>query len=143
MSIRTRRLLPSEEEPHTLEVLGPAQGASLLLHLERLPGLEVVAKKAWVLTDDFEAYFLYRERLFVMWSPMSRLWVTLLGSPADEALFTDLETHVQRFSFWRSLFSLPASLRYLLLPLDPPPELLRRHGVWAGGAGGTNRVEGH
>jgi hypothetical protein len=130
MAIRTTRLKSSEAEPHTLEVDGQFPGASALLwHLSRLSGVKVVAHKSWVLTDDFEAYFVYKGRLFVMETPLVNVWISLVGQPEDEALFAELEKHVQSYNCWRSLFPLLLPFRYLFTPFNPPRELLLKHGA--------------
>src|SRR5512135_1872406 len=131
MTLRIKRLGGTEAEPFTLEVASQLAAASpLLWHLaSRLPGLRVVAKKSWVLTDDFEAYFLYKERLFVMQTPYVNVWISLLGQPADEPLFAELEAQVQKYGFFSALCAPFTWVRYLPLPANPPHELLKAHGV--------------
>jgi hypothetical protein len=63
----------------------------LLWHVARLRGVRVLAKNSYALTDDFEAYFTYGGRLFVMETPFARVNVALLGEVADEALFAQVE----------------------------------------------------
>jgi len=128
MPLRTQRLRATEEEPNTLEVSGLAPASTMLWHLSRLPGLRVIAKKSWALTDDFEAYFLYRGRLFVMSTPFVHVWISLLGQPTDEQLFSEVEKHVQHFSAWAYLLAPLAVVRYVFTPFNPPAELLQQHG---------------
>ena len=128
MTLRTERLGPTEREPLSLEVSSQIAPASvLLLWLERLPGLRVIAKKSWVLTDDFEAFFLYKGRLFVINTPLVNVWVSLIGQPADDVLFGEIESEVQRFSAWYYLLAPIAIVRYLPLPFNPSPQLLAQH----------------
>ena len=128
MTLRTERLGSTEREPLALEVASQLAPASvLLLWLERLPGLRVIAKKSWALTDDFEAFFLYKGRLFVINTPMVNVWVSLVGQPADEPLFAEVETQVQRFSPWYYLLAPLAIARYFLLPFNPSRQLLAQH----------------
>ena len=100
----------------------------VLWHMARLPGTQVIAKKSWAMTDDFEAYFLYKGRLFVLETPFVNLWLSLIGQPADEPLFAEVEAHLQRFSHLMHIFIPFALLRYFFTPYNPPQELLREHG---------------
>ena len=128
MTLRTERLRATEKEPCALEVssqLAPA--STLLLHLAQLPGLRVIAKKSWALTDDFEAYFLYKGRLFVVYTPMVDVMVALIGQPADEQVFSEVEAQVQSFSGWSYLLAPLAIVRYFFLPFNPPPKVLAAH----------------
>jgi hypothetical protein len=71
MPLNTKRFSGSKAEPLSLEVVGSISPASTLLwHLCKLPGLKVIAKKSWALTDDFKAYFTYKDRLFIVYTPM-------------------------------------------------------------------------
>ena len=103
---------------------GLAPASMMLWHLSRLPGLRVIAKKSWALTDDFEAFFLYKGRLFVMWTPFVHVWISLLGQDPDEQLFSEVETHVQRFRAWTYLLAPLAVVRFVFTPFNPPRELL-------------------
>jgi hypothetical protein len=120
MSLTTKRLGSTPDEPHTLEVQEMLPLASpLLWHITRIEGVKVVSKKSWVLTDDFEAYFTYRERLFVMETPFSNIHIVLLGKRPDEPLFSEVEMHVQRFPRAVSLVAPMALLRFFFLPFNP------------------------
>ena len=114
-----------------LEVENQFVAASgLLWHLgKRLPGLHVLAKKSWALTDDFEAYFTYKERLFVMQTPFVNIWVSLLGQPADESIFCEVEKEVQNYGLYLSLLPIIAWVRFCFLPANPSHEVLGRYGA--------------
>ena len=108
----------------------------LLWHLTRLRGLKVIAKKSWALTDDFEAYFTYKERLFVMETPFAKVNVVLLGLAADERLFSEVEAQVQNFPWYLLLLGPVALMRFFFLPFNPLPKTFERYG-----ARPTSRVE--
>lgn len=115
-------------EPLSLEVASELTPASTLLwHVSQLPGLKVIAKKSWALTDDFEAYFLYKGRLFVMQTPFVNVWVSLIGEPPDEALFSEVESQVRRFSAWTYLLAPLAIIRFFFCPFSPSIRLLEQH----------------
>jgi hypothetical protein len=126
MSLKTRRLVGS---PPRCEVIGEFLAPSTVLwHMERLPGAQVLAKKSWVLTDDFEAFFQYKGRLFVLETPLVDLWLSMIGEPADDSLFAEVETHLQRFNRWSQYLAPVAVLRYLFTPLNPPRHMLDQGG---------------
>lgn len=130
MGLRTERLGASEFETITLEASAQFAFTSVLLwHLAHLPGLKVIAKKSWALTDDFEAYFIYKGRLFVLQTPFVNPWVSLLGQPPDEQLFSEVESQVQSFPQWLHLLTPLAILRYIFTPFNPPLALLHQHGA--------------
>ena len=95
--------------------------------MSRKPGVQVVAKKAWALTDDFEAFFLYKGRLFLLQTPFVRIWLTLLGKPADKDLFEELEAHLQSFEDWMNIMLPIAFARFFFTRKDPPRLLLELH----------------
>jgi hypothetical protein len=128
MSLVTVRLGTTKKEPLSLEVSSYLLSASaLLLHVEALPGVKVIAKKSWALTDDFEAYFTYSGRLFVMNTPFSKVWISLIGQPADEGLFKAVEAQAQSYSWLHSFLSPLAFAKYFFLPLNPPQNILEQH----------------
>ena len=128
MSLSTTRLGGTDSEPFALEVKTQLSFASpLLWHVARLPGVKVIAKKSWALTDDFEAYFIYQDRLFVVETPFVNVWVSLLGQPADEAVFREIEARVQSFNAF-TLLLLPLTLVwYLFFPYNPPRAVFEKY----------------
>jgi hypothetical protein len=130
MGLQTHRFKSTESEPHSLEVQSYLLGAStLLLYLEMLPGVHVLSKVAFPLTDEFEAYFSYRDRLWAVATPFSKIEVSLLGQPADEALFREVEARVQAYPSIMSFLLPLAFARYFLVRFRPPRSTFRDHGV--------------
>jgi len=130
MSLPTKRLGSTEQAPHTLEVqrfLGAA--SNLLLYIEGLPGVKVLAKKSWALTDDFEAYFSYKGRLWVIETPFSLIEVALLGQPPDERLFQEVESRVRQYPWYRSFLTPFAIVRYWLVRFTPSRHTFASFGV--------------
>lgn len=130
MSLRTQRFKPTEIAPHSFEVQSYLLGAStLLLHLELLPGVRVVSKRSWAMTDDFEAYFIYKGRLWIMETPFAKVEVSLLGQLPNESLFQEIEARVQGYSPL-FVFLLPiAFVRYVATRFIPSRETFREFGV--------------
>ncbi|MBH9576254.1 hypothetical protein [Inhella proteolytica] len=54
-------------------------------------------------------------------------WISPIGSPADEALFREVEAHVQGFSAWLYLQAPLAVLRFARVPPNLPLPLLEQH----------------
>lgn len=130
VSLTTNRLGVTPEEPHTLEVREMLPVPSpLLWHLTGLRGLRVIAKKSWALTDDFEAYFTYKGRLFIMETPFAKVNAVLLGSTPDEALFSEVEAQVQSFPWYLLVLTPIALLRFFVLPFNPSLKTLERFGA--------------
>jgi hypothetical protein len=128
MTLATVRLGATKKEPLSLEASSQLPSASaLLMHVESLPGVRVIAKKSWVLTDDFEAYFTYKGRLFVMNTPFVNVWISLIGQPADEGLFKEVEVQAQSYRWFHAFLSPIAFAKYFFLPFNPPQSLLEQH----------------
>ncbi len=132
MSLKVKRFNATDSCPHSCEVSVQLPSASIILwHMSRLPGARVVAKKSWAMTDDFEGYFLYKGRLFLLDTPFVNIELSMLGQPADEALFAEVEGHLTRFNHLLSIFFPIAFLRYFFTPFNPPKALLQAHGQTA------------
>ncbi|QSI76652.1 hypothetical protein [Niveibacterium microcysteis] len=130
MPLETRRLSPTRDASLALEVaqeLAPA--STLMWHLESLNGLQVIAKKSWALTDDFEAYFLFRNRLYLMQTPVVDVWILQFGATPDESGFAEIEAAVQRFPSWKYALSVIPIAKYFFLPFNPSKEVLSRYGI--------------
>jgi hypothetical protein len=139
MALSTHRLNGSDKEPFTLEVDDWPWPSTVLWHLSRnLPGLRIIAKKSWALTDDYEAYFIFRGRLFVLYSPFAKIWVSLLGQPAEESLFSEVEATIQKYPWWAGLLLPITFFRYFFTPLNPPKGLVEAHE--SGGKGERHAV---
>lgn len=127
MALNTTRLGTSDDESHCMEVtqvFAVTPASCLLWHLARMPGLQVIAKKSWVMTDDFEAYFMYKNRLFLMQTPFTNVWISMLGKPEDERLFFEVEAHVRQYS-WTNLLLAPLAIaRFFFKPFNPRKKLL-------------------
>lgn len=129
MSLKVKRFNGTDTSPHSCEVTIPLPAASIVLwHMSRLPGARVIAKKSWVMTDDFEGYFLYKSRLFLLETPFVNIELSMLGQPADEVLWAEVEGHLRNFNNWLNFLFPLAFARYLFMPFNPPKQLLQAHG---------------
>ena len=129
MSLSLTKFSGTVLTPHSCEVTTQLPSASIVLrHMSRLAGTRVIAKKSWVMTDDFEGYFLYKGRLFVVETPFVNIELGMVGQPNDEALWAEVELHLQKFNNWLNLLSPFAFARYLFTPFNPSTQLLRGHG---------------
>ena len=99
------------------------KGASLsvipiLVHLEDCPGVEVIAKKSWLLTDDFEAYFSYKGFLFVVETPFVEIEISPVNK-APEKIRNEIFSHVEKFEWVSPIKVMIGICRYFLLPFNP------------------------
>jgi hypothetical protein len=128
MPLTFKRLGATQKEPLCIELDWYLISASALLwYVTRLPGAKVLSKCSFAMTDEFCAYFLYKNRLFVMETPFSKIWVSLVGHPADEPLFAEIEARVSTYSFWVGLLWPLLFLRYIFVPFRPRSDLLEAH----------------
>lgn len=129
MSLNLTKFNGETLTPHSCEVTMQLASASIVLwHMSRLAGARVIAKKSWVMTDDFEGYFFYKDRFFVLETPFVNIEFEMLGQPDDQLLWDEVEAHLQKFNNWLTLLSPLAFARYLFTPFNPSKQLLRDHG---------------
>jgi hypothetical protein len=132
MSLKVKRLNGSVASPHSCEVKIQLPAASIVLwHMCRLPGARVIAKKSWAMTDDFEGYFLYKSRLFLLETPFVNIELSMLGQPANEVLWAEVEAHLRNFNNWLNVLFPLVFARYLFVPFNPSKQLLQAHGQQA------------
>jgi hypothetical protein len=125
ISLPTSRVAGTGSKAQTLRVMRALiSGRSVLVHLTRLAGLQVVAARTdWQTDGDgFEAWFSYKNRLFHLNRPFL-VEISLLGQPASEALFAEVERYVQTYKRLTS-FGLRT---FLFLPSAPSPSILDRY----------------
>ena len=92
---------------------------NILLHLERLKGLKVIAKKSWLLTDDFEAYFIYKDHLFVLYTPFSEVVVEPASKNVPVKIIKEVFNHIKEYRIVWIHRSILGVLKYVLLPFNP------------------------
>jgi hypothetical protein len=94
--------------------------SALLYHLEKLPGVKVLSKFSFPMTDECWADFTYKGNSFSIDSPFSYLWVHGNDGGVPENEFQEIQTHIQTFNPWNVL-EIPArlafGLKYLFKPL--------------------------
>ena len=103
-------------EVDQIEAVTPA--SSLLRHLENTLKIEVVSKKSWVLTDDFEAHFRFCDFRFVMCTPYVNVWIETENPDATYAVEVPAEA-VRNFQVPNIFSTVLSVMRYLLKPLNP------------------------
>lgn len=141
MALRTQRFKSTQSVPHSLEAQTHLLGAStLLLFLEMLPGVRILSKRSFAMTDEFEAYFTYKDRLWLVDTPFSLIEVSLLGQPPNESLFQEIETRVRAYSPLL-VFLLPfAFLRYAVARFVPSKATFRKCGIRAPGEAASDAL---
>ena len=92
---------------------------SMVAHIERLKGAKVIAKKFWVLTDDFEAYFEYRGYLFIVETPFVEVEVGVVDKTAPKEIIEEVLQHASNYKWVNPFLFFRAMVRYFLLPFNP------------------------
>jgi hypothetical protein len=91
----------------------------MLAHIERLPGVTVLAKKSWAMSDTFEAFFRYKQRVFFMGMPFGCIMVAARDADTPRELIDDLAEHIDAYrTVWPAQL-LWAMTRYFFLPSRP------------------------
>ena len=111
--------LYENEEELSLKIKGfKYSPTSILVHLEKLDGLKIIAKKSWVLTDDFEAYFTYKDFTFVLFTPFSEIEIEPDIKDTPKEITKEIFNHLNKYkTIW--LYSYIKGLfKYALLPYN-------------------------
>ena len=93
--------------------------STLLVHIERLVGVELLAKRSWAMADTFEAVFTYRDYRFAMELRYGRIVVFAKSPSTPRELIDALAAHIDNYhTVWPAQL-LWAFARYLFLPFKP------------------------
>jgi hypothetical protein len=117
MAIKFKRLGGTEKEPYCIEIQGYWPDATMILiHLERLKGIDVLSKASTVMTDDVQIEFLYKGFPFIIKSPFAYLWISADSPDVPESVFEEIVEHIRNYKpVWpHHLFA--GILRHLKLP---------------------------
>jgi hypothetical protein len=91
----------------------------VLVHIERLPGVSVLAKKSWAISDSFEAYFTYKGHAFFMGIPFGCIMVAARDVTTPRELIEEIAEHIDKYrTVWPPQL-LWAMARYFFLPYRP------------------------
>jgi hypothetical protein len=124
----TRIRMRSDGLP-TLEVERDFLFAStMLVHIERLPGVTVIAKRSWAISDSFDAFFDYRGCRFYMGIPFGCIMI----APQDRrrmpgGVIDELAAHIDDYRPVWPMQLLWALARYFFLPFRPTTVGRRAH----------------
>ncbi len=88
----------------------------MLVHIERLAGVAVLAKKSWAVSDSFEAFFTYKGHLFFMGIPFGCIMIFSQETATPRELIDEIAEHIDRYrTVWPQQL-LWAMTRYFFLP---------------------------
>ncbi len=70
---------------------------AILTHILRLPSTKVLAKKSWILTDDYQAEFEYKGYVFVICTPMDSVDIFPFDKSVPNEITIELYAHIKSF----------------------------------------------
>jgi len=115
--MKLTRLHSRPNAPPLIEIEPEFLFASIVLvHIERLPGVRVISKRSWILSDSFEAVFAYRGSRFLMSLPFGSITIAALETTTTRELIELLAAHIDAYHpVWPTQW-LWALARYFFLP---------------------------
>jgi len=117
--MKLARLHERSKGPPIIEVEQEFLFAStILVHVERLPGLRVLAKKSSALSDSFEAVFEFSGHLFVMSLPFGSIIIAARDGNTPRAVLDRIADHIDRYRIVWPTQWIWAIVRYFFLPSD-------------------------
>lgn len=93
---------------------------SIVAHIERKKGVKVLAKKSWVLSDDFEAYFEYKGYRFIVETPFVEVEVSVIDKRVPKDIAKEVLEYAANYKWVNPVVFIWAMLRYFMLPFNPP-----------------------
>ena len=113
--MKFERLQGNEKQPFTIDMVSWPNCNGLLYHLEKVAGINVLAKSSWFLSGDYFADFEYQGYRFEIETPLSTPWLSATeGCP--EEVFEELLRYVNSYSHLKPLIGFIGFFRYLRLP---------------------------
>ena len=92
----------------------------MLVHIERLPGIVVTAKRSSAMSDSFEAYFEYKNHTFFMGIPFGCIMIMPQEAATPIELLDEIAAHIDGYrTVWPAQL-LWSMTRYFFLPQRPP-----------------------
>ena len=118
MPIAIKRFDSSPWSPYSFEV-NALSALFLLIHMERMPGIKVIAQQSTLATGDFDGYFTFQNYQFVVSTPFANTRVWCTDQSAPENIFAAIEEHVKNYRPVRPHHLLHKIIKYALLPATP------------------------
>ncbi len=117
------RLRPQPDNLPIIEIAEEFLFAStLLVHIERIAGLRLLAKRSWAMSDSFEATFCFDDHRFVMELCYGRIMIFATDPATPYELIDELTSHINNYrTVWPTQL-LWAFTRYFFLPFNSAPE---------------------
>jgi len=91
---------------------------SIMIHLERLNGLQFISKWSWYLTDDFDAVFNYKGYQFKLWTPFAEIEIMCIDKGIPETVVNEIFDHVKAYKMVWFPTRIAKGLRYVFLPFQ-------------------------
>ena|SRR5690554_7082473 len=93
----------------------------ILTHIMTLPGINVLAKKSFLLTDDFQAEFEYKGYVFVLYTPMDSVDISPYDSSVSNETTNELYQHIKTYDGISIFKSIGTIFKCLFIPFSYKP----------------------
>ena len=90
--------------------------SAILIHILRSGEGTVLAKKSWILTDDFQAEFSYKGFVFVLCTPWDSVDIHPFNSDIPHNICDELYGHIKNYQFVHYLKRLEFFIKHLFVP---------------------------
>lgn len=118
--MKLTRLRQRPNSPPIVEVERDFLFASMMLaHIERLPGVTVVAKRSSAMSDSFEAFFEFKGHTFFMGIPFGCIMVMPQEAATPPELLEQIASHIDGYRTVWPVHLLWSMTRYFFLPQRP------------------------
>jgi hypothetical protein len=95
--------------------------STMLVHIERLDGVTLLAKRSWAMSDSFEAIFAFHDHHFVMELRYGCIMIFAQEPTTPREHIDTLAAHIDRYHTVWPMQLLWAFARYFFLPFKSPP----------------------
>ena len=117
MPLKLKRLGGTREEPFCVEIQQYwPDPTMILIHLERMPGLEVHSKTSAAMTDDVHIEFSYKGYPFTITSPFAYPWVSADAPDVPETNFEEIVEHLRNYTAVWPHQLIRGMIRHWMLP---------------------------
>lgn len=94
---------------------------AILTHIMALPSVKVHSKKAWLLTDDYQAEFSYKGNVFVLCKTMDSVDIMPYDSNTSSEIALELYDYIKTFSGISLIKCVGNVFKCLFLPFNYKP----------------------
>jgi hypothetical protein len=124
--IARMKLARLRQQPNNLPIIEIAEeflfASTMLVHIERMAGVALLAKRSWAMSDSFEAIFAFRGHRFCMELRYGCIMIFAKQPDTPRVHLDALAAHIDNYQTVWPAQLLWAFARYFFLPFKPEPE---------------------